>query len=428
MTVTAHRPGRLYKALAPTEPLFRVTIDDTPHTDANIRAIATTRGGDLAGWTPSTATITLTGQLPPLFDAVVAAALTDYGATLIGGITGADPAAIAPRYYGRAAARRVTDHPDPRYVATEVQSSDWSGQLKLAGAVATATSAAAQLWRVYKTLVDAAHLPKGVITYTSPTWNWDEVWLPGGATRTFTFDESAGALSADIGVLVRVRRDGTLEPLPLNWRRQQGVNWRTTMPHPLMRRHVIAPATWELPASSPALVRYQLRYWPEDRTTAPIVETRTASSSTTPRNGRPIRTLDLDTTDVVSGSEQIPTSMRALAERLGGSTYSVPTVDIDLLALLTSDVDADRAQAGQLLALDHGDHLALSLDWPDEIAGVHFVTAIDEKITSSSWTLRLSLAPWRHVLAGPSPDVTGATWDTSYARSTTWDATPGTWT
>src|SRR5690606_8168113 len=99
--------------------------------------------------------------------------------------------------------------------------------------------------------------------------------------------------------------------------------------------------------------------------------------------------------------------------------FRLPSIEVDLLYLLSSGRPYHVQQAGMLLALNAGDPIGLSGDWQPSLRGIHVVTGIDETINNNEWTLKLSLIPHATVFGSASPAVPALVWDSAtYA----WDS------
>ena len=107
-------------------------------------------------------------------------------------------------------------------------------------------------------------------------------------------------------------------------------------------------------------------------------------------------------------------------------SYSIPSVEIDLLHLITSPRRYDRDQAARLLTMEIGDPVYLSGDWHHQLQGIHFATGITENITGAGWSLTFSISPAQTVVGSVSPTVPARVWDSATYpwsdESRTWDA------
>lgn len=419
-----HTP--LWRALNATAPLFEFRSDKHgTMNDDRIMEITIDHGtGAAAGLTTSSVAINVRGQLPATEDYTTGAAVTlsDYGANLVGALIGPPPAKIytghALRYAGRIAAQQVTDAGDGPSQAkrwtTRIELGDWLALATTIDAGAVASGDNPTPFDLYNSVITNAYIPlSGVRALGS---GWPRIDLEMFAT----VDTSTvwGKYAADLGVLVRTERE-SFQPSALSVvnRTALAAAWRDLVPVPLMRRHCLAAATWDQPVSYPVAVKWNAQR--SDRT--PIGGTAYSGSFTTQ-----FAVEDVDLGDVFDLYNILPTVMQARANRAAGG-WRLQTVTVDMLALLTSEVSADRLLAGQLLRLNVGDPLALSWDWPTGIAGVWFVSRMAERITPAAWTISLDLHPHSEICGVPSPDVRGNTWDTAHRRTTAWDSVSGPW-
>lgn len=376
--------------------------------DDNIVSLTTRRGSasTFGGHTPSTAELTVRGEVPASFDDTVTINLTTGATNWLATRFGQTFASLPRRRYtGRVAQLEVNDTGRPTRRTTKLQAGDWASQLDAINPQATVSPSAPEPVRSLSAMMSAARLPVALTPNYAGTLanDWDPLYFPTTASITLTYQRLVGELSEPFGILYRTRRDGRLQAINPNTRRTDGINWRTTVPQPLLRSQCLSPATWEQSSSAPFVLKIKQR-----RTTNPgLVQTGTydpeAYFPTT--FTRAAGTRDLDLSAYVARSLLQPRAMRATIMRDAGPGYAVPQVTVDLLALILSDRAIDRAQALQLLKLEHGDPIVLAKDWPTHVAGLYYADEIAENLTRTGWQMTLSLSPSTHVYGDPLTDI-----------------------
>lgn len=415
------KPGRLRRVLSRitrADPAFAFySLPTEAIYDADIQSVTMHRGkaGRGGGYHPSTLEMTARGLLP--------AALTgdncrfflrDLTAADLAAHTGQSAAAIQYRYQGRAGKLAVDDR--ARKYTSTVYAASWLARHRRAGRVAYPK--AGQTLDAFFTDVlalNATQPPAGLnLTFQGPFTETIARDL-----EALTFRDAEGKLAGAIGLLFRERRDGTTELMSLPYRSANAaalVNQRL----PLTRSQAISPAKWEQANEYPAII---FKYKVTDP--AGAIVTRTIDVSTEPLR----ETVEEDWSYLRSATSG--TSGNVYMEGYGRAytmttrTYSVPSVTVDLLALLDSPKQYHRDQAGQLLAMEVADPLFFSGDWPTPLRGVHFAEGITETITPDAWTLEFSLSRWQHVLgAEVPPAIKPRVWDSATNR---WDEATMKW-
>lgn len=406
------RPGRLYRSLKPSAPLFEFSVDDgTLITDDGLRSITIKRGksGRGGGVHPATAEVMITGFGSVRSGRSCAVSLTSAGAALVAGLSGAGAAGIAPRFTGRIGRQNVED--DGKHPATSFLAASWSAQL-------------AGDQRVHQ-------LPKGMITSSAigQLMTAPKLGLAApvrmAATAPFgwlmvpqegTYSELIGKFTTDLGILVRDTRSGGRQIMNHRFRQDRAISTLPSAPT-LTRSQALSPASWEQ-ANELQPRNYRLLY--TDTANAVKAQIYGDTESTT------AEVVDLDMSHIKWTTDVTQPTMEAFGRRAADwvSSYSIPSITVDLLLLITSPHAMHRAQAARLLAMEVGDPVYLSGDWYGQLQGIHYAEALNETITPDAWTVELSLVP-SHVAVGEvSPAVPARTWE---AASNSWNSEPRTW-
>lgn len=415
--------SHVWRALGATEPVWEVTTTTDTYRDDRVASIATTLTCDPAGaLSEAAAEVTVVGAAPPTMDDPLTVQLTDYGATLLPTIFGQGAAAIRLRYRGRIADRTVTDYGNPAdalRATTTLSAQAWHAQAAVLGESPTTYPAGTSLDTIARDIMPVGLFPvvaAGVLA---------DAYSPHGyltADLALSKADAIGRL-AEVGYQWSARRNGSLRAATCTGRYEQGQALPAAVADgstvPLMRRQVVAPAQWAQTPTTP-------RVYPVTWTNAGVTSVLQFGAMSARR--AVIREEPYNSTWMRDGGDLVPASALAKGARTTDTGYAVQAVTLNVLALLRTGIEWDRRIVGQVLALEAGDPLALSYDWPPEVAGIYFTTSIAEQITPTSWTIALELAPHAAMTGQPSPAVPGPTWDTAYPATTTWDTAPATTT
>ena len=401
MRIEPRRLRRTLDRIGVTAPLLEVAGETFTAGDDQITSVSISHGGTSPspGIQPSTCETVLQKTLWMKTGQNMTVRLTAAAAASIANRAGGSVSAsrIRDRFTGRIGAQDYDDHGDR--LSIRLAAASWSAQLGRLRDVERWYSAGMQVNEVIRFLV-ATHAALPQIEWMSyGTGRWDVLAedQPEG-----TIGNLLSKLTADIGVLVRDTRAGQLEAWPLAYRHywaQQDL----ARQYPLTRSQAISPAKWSQPNEDmPAKVA---ALWIEQDGTEEHVSAGGTDDSIIERH---------DWTYIKDqGTDNLRMQWRALVSQQWERVMRIPSIKIDLLMLLGSDKDYHRGQAGLLLALNAGDTIGLSGDWYSDLRGIHVVSGIDEQITSSSWTLTLSLIPWRLVFGETSPDVPALVWESA---------------
>lgn len=418
--MTNRGQSKLWRRLGATAPLFEVAAQDG-WDDDTIGTWSASRGSDggLYGVRANTAAVTVPGLVAPSRDQNLTIRLTAYGAALLEGLVGNRTAAqLAPRYLGRVAQQKVTDTDDDVKVTT-LTCADWLTLIAGLGRTGQVDdNLAARLWRLHTSPITRANLDTtqlpAIVTGPGP-WpkildknNYDEV----------PFDTIAGRYGADVAVTDFTHRDGTVTIQHRGGITPAATNHDPATHEPLTRRQCLSPADWSSTINAPA--RFEVTYM--DGAT-----TQTAINA--PFGVRTFRTEKHVRTYMDDNNAR---TISALASIYGNphneAGYFVEEVTIDVAALLASSIAADRRLAGQLLTAELWDYVVLAYDWPEELQGFHYLTAITETVTPSEWRLTLSLSPDRHAVGMTIlADYAGTSWATAHPDTTDWTTPTTDW-
>lgn len=381
--MTRSRPGRLYRKLPSIiKPIFYFYMEGREWLyDSDISSVVIRRGlGEPAGGVGiSTMEITIPSVIPFASLTGLNAGLSIAGnrAAQLAEITGyPDSTKLMRRFQGRVGPLSVTDTGKTRTSSSKITASSWISQESRSGHTTTLTAptyiddALRQLsYRApnYYTLYAYGQFDSLVETIEGATWRGD-----------------AAKLTSDYEILVGDLRNGHARAMTLPWRLEQALA-RVQTTYPLLRSQALSPATWEQ-SSETVASRWHFRYVNSTGVLSSVtrfIESQIAGDAET-------KTVDWEHFRVRSDHWDL--ASRAIVHRDNIRSYSLPSIKVDLLQLLSSERAYDRRVAGELLALETGDSLNLAGDWPSALQGIQIVTGMTETITGDSWTLDLSLA------------------------------------
>lgn len=408
--------SRLWRRLGATEALFNVALTDgvSLWDDHDIGSWTTTRGGTEFGVQPSTAQAVVRGEVIPARDPSLRILFTPAGAAhiaaLVGNRTTGD---LENRWHGRFAGSTVEDRPDR---SATLQGADL---LALAAAVNPTIPAFTDGTRNLPALYEQVWGALGLPLFNRPTFTHDPAdratdWDAVRTNAARPWADVADKYAKEAGVILFMDRAGNMHARNVKALQSAASLWVLTGNEPLTRRQCLAPATWES-VLNPAK-RVQGTLWDGTNTYTYPAPTKPAGSMMTRTHG----TETHDLTHLVSRTAYLERRLDGMWEQVNDTLYHVPTVTVDLLRLLSSELAHDRAQAGTLLTLDPFDAIVFGYDWPDHVRGTYYAAGITETVTPDSWTITLGLLPSRHVVGLDYPDQKGQTWATAY-DTTDWD-------
>lgn len=416
--MVTYKPGRLHRTFEPISgslPLFTVNFGSYSVNDTGIHSIVINRGtqGRNVGHNPTTCEVSVTGRQDDFLTGSLLRVVMPTGvAGLIGGFVGAGGADIMTRFRGRLGAIGIED--TGRRFATTVTGSSYLTQMNYSPASFT-PQAQQGLVSLLRDMTKADEPIRG-INFNSQLGLTNIVHFQTGEPTLFK--EGKDTYAADIGILLQERRDGSVRAWSHDSRRANVV---AALPFqwPLMRNQAIAPGYYEQANERPARrVQFQIT------NSAGGVATRTAEISNP--TGELVETEVVDWTIFQTTALENQLENEAYARVYGSSArlYTLPTVKVDMLALIKVASEYSKRIARQILTLEVGEPVFLSGDWPARLRGVHFADGITEKITPDEWTFKLSLIPHAAAVGSVSPEVPAKAWDSALKA---WDEETERW-
>lgn len=401
------RPGRLRRTLTPiigsmwafvlySGPLGSLS-DPEIHT-VNIHRGKADRGG---GSHPSTLEVAIKGQ----YSAAVAGnnvrfAMREPAADLLGAYLAVPGSTIAARFVGRLGQSSVED--TGRRFTTTYRAASWIAQMNYSPKYSTPT-AGDPLSTVIAGLLNASEPLRGIKPTFYPPFD-----LLAATEPPVTYKDGIDKFATDLGTLLRETRNGETHVLPLR-NRASAAQSGLASKLPLTRSQALSPATWEQNNERPA---QRIEYTITNSTGGKAVRVAEIANPT----GELVETIKIDWSYVKVMDVDSAPYREAYARVLSSGTriYKIPSITVDLLYLIGSTKQYHRDQAGQLLALEAGDPVYFSGDWPAALQGVHFAEGITETINSNEWKLELSLVPYAHAVGDtPTPVVPPKVWDSA---------------
>ena len=434
-------PSPLWRALGANQPVF--IVDDGSGSgptmnDHRITSISIEAGTTMAGLSTAGATVEVTGYqgyLQPEDTTTFEIRLTNYGASLLASLTGKSAGAIQPRFRGRATAHDITDTGDGNRtmkMRTTLAAQDWPSFISQLDKGAMATRDDPNLWRLYRSLFTRAGIPG---MYSLEAWGTRWHWVRFTSaednlnSKLISTSDVLSRYLEDVGNFIRQDRNGYPKAWSHDHLQAIADDWRDFTPDPLQRAQVLSPVTWRRPATIPKSLYWQQTADVGDQTESGLGYSYTPSGSLVTRSV----TLDmLHLWDIAwepgaSGSGYTD-AMRARFHREKSTDLVLDTVTVDILQLIRRNRGTDRAVAGHVLNLNHGDPITLGYDWPSEVRGVAFAQKVNHKIARDEWTVSLDLVPAHHVTGAAKPtDLAGRTWDTAYPQPTQWETPSTSW-
>lgn len=400
-----YKPGRLYRVLGKVtsyRSLFGMYSEPLGTLyDADIHSLVMHRGKEDRGGGsfPTTLEATVKGQYSSsVAGENVRVFLRDEPAVAVAAHCGTTAEAIKQRFAGRMGQTDVED--TGKRFTTTFGAASWLAQMNYSP-VYFAPPAGMSVVSALAYLAHSDEPNRGI-----------NMVLHGDAGKIATdqpltlFKDGVGKYAEDIGILLQERRNGETHIMPLLYRKGLATTQvATTLP--LTRSQAISPAKWEQRNERPAV---RIEYLVTNAEGGPA--RRVAEVANTTGEIRETEELDWTYIQVTDVDNQL--YREAYGRVLQSSTrqFTVPSVTIDLLHLIGSSKDYHHKQAGQLLALEHGEPVYFSADWPAPLRGVHFAEGINETVDADTWTLELSLVPYAHAMGDtPTPTVPGRTWD-----------------
>lgn len=412
------KPSKLWRKLGATQPVFRVWNNEAiplELDDTQISSITIHRGEDspAAGMSPSTASVSLGILRAVRTGERFSVSLTSYGANLLAGKLPITAAEIQTRFFGRLGVQDVDD--TGKRQTSSYYAASWQAQLGNMSKTHTLTKGQS-LSTVIPSLMTSTALPYlGSVTAPANYQQYGYVEVP--PTEPATFSDTFNSWTADIGIHVQLKRDGSAAVLPMEYRRDLALQ-RIGDWVPITRSQALAPTTWRQPGENmPRNIRVE---WINANG-----YTRVDRGATNPDPDYPLVVHDMRHVYWSVNQNQPNLAAAALYHRELVDNYSIPSITVDLLQLISSERAYDRQQAAQLLILEAGDTVYLSGDWYPQLRGIQFATSVEEKVTPDEWSMTISLAPAAQVVGDETNTVVPpVVWDSA---TSAWDTTPGTW-
>lgn len=396
------RPGRLYRKLDwLPKPIFSVQITNIGAvSDDEIQSVTIHRGksDNSGGVNPSTVEVALANGKVAAGGDQIGVVMTSAASIALANRFTSDPATaayIGPRFRGRVGKQSMEDRNNNKQFNT-IMGASWSAQLSSAPNVHTNVSGTNIITLLQRILRPDYLASKISVSYSGAG---DTIWNDAVGT----YSDLIGKFATDIGILIRENRNGSMQILPMPYRRDAALAALPTS-SPLSRSQAISPASWTQPNEGPA-VEYRLTYRDSTATVKTIVTTGDGQVSGT----APVE--DVDWTYFRAHTDQW---RHIWAQRAVGfdNRFRIETITVDLLYLLSSPKEYHRQQAGYLLRMQVGDPIFLSGDWASALQGVHFAEGITETIDGDTWEMTLSLVRFREITGEePITPVPARTWD-----------------
>lgn len=402
------KPGRLRNVLdkfTTSDPAFAVYSEPTEGIyDEDIHSVVVHRGksGRGGGHTASTMELTVNGVLSPTSTGQnVRYFMRDLMAADLAAYTNQTQAAIQYRYEGRLGKIDVEDTASSK--VSTIYAASWLSRVYMSTHAAY-PKAGDTIDKIFSDALSLPDNPRGIFVDFGGTF--DPVAADQDAA---TFSDAATKYGSDIGICFFELRSGRTLICTLPYRRSRVTGLATTW-LPLTRSQAISPATWRQANEHTAnRVMYSLINANGNKVT------RTAEIDT----GDPLKeTVTKDWTYIKSSvngtSGQLYQEAYGEVYKTNTRQFSIPSIKVDLLYLLDSPKDYHHHQAGQLLAMEVGDPIFLSGDWPAELRGTHLAEGIREVINGNEWYLEFDLVRYADALGFPDTvNITPRVWESA---------------
>lgn len=399
--MATHRPGRLARKLGfAGAPLFGLYSEPlTTLYDKDIHSVAIHRGksGRGGGVHPSTLEVSLKGQYSSaVTGSNVRFFLRDAPAAAIASRAGVTADAIKMRFTGRMSQTEVED--DGKRFTSTYRAASWINRLYRSPKHATPV-AGHGVNRFLQELMGMAQPLAGI--NLSFHGDFDQIAATGAPVL---FKDAIDKYTQDIGILVRETRDGRSQVMTLPYRITHTA-FRLENGVPLTRSQAVTPARWEQRNDWPAQT---VQYKVANENGNVVTRSVSIASAETPL------VASYDWSHIKATTDQLYYHAYGMVYETNTRQFSIPSVTVDLLYLLSSSNPYHRMQAGRLLEMEAGDAVFFSGDWPAPVRGVHFAEGIKETITADAWTLNLELVPYAQAMgAAPSPTVPARSWESA---------------
>lgn len=400
--------SRLYRTLESVpKPLFDVTSESFSLNDGNIIEMSVNHGSDSpdTGIQPSTATVKTTRSAWTWAGDDISIRLTDAAAAHIAARVGKPADVIKDRFNGRIG-RQTNDDTAKRVMAT-FECASWSAQLSRITTPFNALANRNVSYVVENLLKPASLGGKIAVSIWGSSGSQTAIAIPAANAS-----DDLDSLTSEIGYIARDTRSGTVDLISLLTLRSWSLS-RVSSEWPLTRGQALTPAVWEQPNELMAR-RHRAEYIDADGVVQAISRGGTLESETVDHDWKHIKFTSLNW----------DLHFSALVVRDYERGFTLPSIKVDLLMLWKMGTEAMLNTMGSILALNRFDSINLSGDWATQVRGVHIVTGLDETITPQSWTVELSLVPWRYMFGDTTPVVPAREWDSAYLE---WDQETKSW-
>lgn len=395
--------------------LFKVSFQDYVLTDEKIHDITITHGKNspAGGYDPATATINCLGAYPASPNRDIKIELEPWIVEQITSEAGISASSINTRFRGVIGADYITDRGDKLPASTELSCASWGSKMRTDTRQITIASGGSLAGETKKLLSHPALAGAQNVSYPDPSY-FDRNYL----AETGTFRDLIDKYVTDLGTHVQQRRDGSLFIAPLTYRVEE-INSKVNTALGLLRSHTLAPVEWDQPINE--LSGRVVMKWRES-------DGRLNEGGITPETSDfTFEVISFDRRYITDQTGNYLHFLRAEYTRRNTPRHSLSSVRFRIDRLLTSEIEYDRLVAAQLLALQEGDPVYFSYDWPSQIAFPYFAQQITESITPDKWEMTLHLFHPRVVCGlddAHLPEVTPRIWEQMGFR---WDDVNTTW-
>lgn len=390
--------------------------------DRAITSISITRGHNSAepNVPISTCQYTVQGEFHDIVGSRSLIEMTDYGAKLVASMAGnVRPEDIKTRFWGRTGIVSVQDS-SPDKKLTTIQSSSWLSVAKQSKFTPEITIGK----RVGQVAGEAIAVPNLRDVYSVKTYgNYRDTVFSVDDQKPVGFGPVIEKYGLATGLqIVEINQRREVQLWTLEERAEAIKKAATSAPH-LTRSAAISPARHSQNIDQWNYF-YETKVHNSDGTLATL-------SFPAPVDRNYIEKKDIDLTYIRRNTPQVYLFTSALWERTTRVRTTPESITVDILALLTSESQHHRHQAGYLLALNPKDPVFFSGDWQEFLRGVYTAEQIKETITHKSWTIELLLFPTQWTLGqnldafAPAPQTWEAAgelrWNSPEVSSKNWN-------
>ncbi|WP_237210105.1 hypothetical protein [Rothia nasimurium] len=322
------------------------------------------------------------------------------------------PQEISTRFEGRMATTDVTDISDIRKTS-KITGSSWIAQMNNSPRTVLPQAG----WSIKRLMQEALNAFGIMRRGITPEWYGDYDEVSTSEQSRLTWENTISKYVEEIGIQGRETRDGRTQFFTLEYL-DSFLKTKAATAVPIGRHQAVSPASWQiLNSRPPASLRYTVTAEGGYLATREIE----ASSYT----GEMVEIDTKDWAHIKTVTRQTGIYARKLVNQQSISTFTVPTIKVDISLLIRLGDSYSLKLAGYLLKLETWDPIGFTGDWPSRLQGWHVATGITETISPDGWIIELSLTPWASALGSfPPPTPAPVIWDQA---SGTWDQASGTW-